>query len=157
MTLRQSWAQMRDDDAAIGSRAKVVGQDAGDVFVRKTVKAIALHAGFGDVARQGISLRHPGLRAVKFGVEAGDLRQFRPQAGDGADGRQVVRLVQRGQRRVAIELGQDVGRYERGPRLLLAAMHHPVAGCQQGAACGKPLQPVKQLFKRFLPAEHRVG
>lgn len=51
MTLRQSWAQMRDDHAAIGSRAKVGGQDAGNVFVGQAVKAVALNAGFGDVAR----------------------------------------------------------------------------------------------------------
>ena len=39
-----------------------------------------------------------GLRAVKRGVEAGDLRQVRRKFGERADRCQIVRLVQRRQR-----------------------------------------------------------
>jgi hypothetical protein len=91
------------------------------------VKAVAFHPCLGDVARQGIGLRDPGLAGVELGVETGHLRHVGQQRGNGANRRQVVRLVQRGQGREPFELCQRVGRDAHRPRKMLAAMHHPMA------------------------------
>ena len=47
---------------------------------------------------------------MEGGVEAGDLRQIRPRGGDRTDRREVMRLVQRRQRRQPIQGGQEFGR-----------------------------------------------
>jgi len=58
-------------------------------------------------------LRFFRLGAVKGGVEAGDLGQVRPQRRQGADRRQVVRLVQRRQRHQGRQF-LDHGRRDQG-------------------------------------------
>ena len=73
-------------------------QHRGDVFVRQAMKAVSLHAGRADLARQRHELRDRRLAAMEAGVEAGDLRHAGQPLRDRFDGRQIVRLMERRQR-----------------------------------------------------------
>lgn len=57
------------------------------------MEAVAQDALVCEGPRQGEQLRDARLRSVELGVEAGDLRKFRPTRADGADRREVVRLM----------------------------------------------------------------
>ena len=90
-------------------------------------------------------------------VEAGDLRQFRDHLGDRLDGREVVRLVQRGQRHQAPELRHDgvVDARRRGE--LHPAMDDAMAECQHRTA-GQQLAPeVQDLAGRAAMVEPARG
>ena len=91
-------AEMRDDDLAAGAFGRDPRQGRGDVFVRQPVKPVAADALRRQFARQGELLRHGRLGMVEGGIEAGDLRDARRRRGDGADRRDMVRLMQWRQR-----------------------------------------------------------
>ena len=150
-------AQVRHHHTAIGGSAQVRRQGAGDVFIRQAMKAVALDAGLRDVARQGKGLRDPRLRGVKFGVKTRHLRHTGQHHVNGANGRQVVRLVQRSQCAQPFKLRQNRGRDAHRARKCLAAMHHAVAHRPQCAAVGMLPEPVKQLLESFFGAVYRVG
>ena len=71
---------MRDDDPAVGDLGRALRQHRGDVFVGQPVKPVAPDALLVQRIGQRKSLRHLGRGAVKRGVEARDLRQFRVQS-----------------------------------------------------------------------------
>lgn len=91
------------------------------------MKAVALEAvvekGFG----QGQAPRGFGLRAVERRVEAGDLRQARTQGPDRPHGHEVVRLVQRRERRQGGHPGKRVVVDQHRALEAAPAMHHPMA------------------------------
>ena len=62
------------------------------------MKAVSLHAVLAKIARQRHQFGDCRLAAMKAGVEAGNLRHAGQALGDGFDGRQIVRLMQRRQR-----------------------------------------------------------
>src|SRR5262249_49506892 len=94
-----SAAEVRDDDATVGDFRRDPRENGGDVFVGQTVKAIALNTGATDFARERDQLRDGGLAAMKTGIEAGYLRHTRHSMRDCVDRGEVIRLVQRRQRR----------------------------------------------------------
>ena len=69
------------------------------ILVRQAMKSVAPNARIGKPARQGESLGEMRLAAMKGGIEARDLRNLRRDAHDRADRGEVVRLMERGQRR----------------------------------------------------------
>ena len=70
-------------------------QDGSDVFVRQAVKAVSLHAGLANFARQRNELGHRRLSTMETGIEAGHLRHVGQLFKDGFDGREIVRLMKR--------------------------------------------------------------
>ena len=60
-------------------RAQMIRQNAGDIFVRQAVEAVAPHAFFGERARQRESRGDGRLRRMERRIEAGDLRELRVQ------------------------------------------------------------------------------
>ena len=68
------------------------------------MKAIAAHAVRVEAFRDCIMVRDRAVTAVERSVETGDLRQLRTAREQRADRRQIVRLVERRQRDVALEM-----------------------------------------------------
>ncbi len=98
------------------------------------------------------TVRH---RVMEGGVEAGDLRQVRPRRGDGADRRQVVRLVQRRQRHQRVERGQQRVGDARGARVVRAAMHDAMADGEQAIRrrdADPPSRAAPRAASRAFPA-----
>ena len=123
-------ALLRDDDLAVDGRAEVSRKHARDVFVRQTVETVALHPGPADLLRQRERLHHPGLPGVEGRVEAGNLGQPRLQGRDGANGREVVGLMQRREWLQAPQLRQHPWRHQRRRGELLTPVHRTMRYCQ---------------------------
>ena len=139
-----------------------LGQARGDVLVGQAVEAVAAHARAVELLRDGVAVGELGVAAVEGGVEAGDLRQPGPAGADRADRRQVVRLVERGERHQRLELLQErvVDQHRGG--VVRAAVHDPVAdrdrrGAQvlEQPAAEHLLRPpdVGGLLRRDLPVD----
>ena len=100
-----------------GDLRRDLRQHRRDVLVRQAVKAVALHAGVADLARQRHELGDRRLAAMKAGVEAGDLRHV--AAGvrhDRLDRREVVRLMQRRERHQRAQVLEHLRRDDRRTR-----------------------------------------
>ena len=69
------------------------------------MKTVTAHARVVELLRQPNQLGELGLRTMHGGIEARDLRQVRSLGQQGADRREVVRLVQRHQWHELFELG----------------------------------------------------
>src|SRR5262249_37887868 len=82
-------------------------QDRGDVFVGKTVKAVAADAGFGQIFWQGEHLRQLWVSMVKSSIKTRDLRNVRHAFHHDFDGREIVWLMQRRERDELFEVGDD--------------------------------------------------
>ena len=89
------------------------------------------------------------MAAVERGIEAGDLGDFRMARADLPDRRQIVRLVQRGQRHKLLKTVQHRVVHQDRCCEVRPAMHDPVADRTWHAA-KPPDQP------RFKPAERRI-
>ena len=87
---------------------------------------------------------------VEGGVETRDLRQLRPQFREGADRLQATRLVQRSQRRQAIDLGLhvavDADRTVEGA----AAVHDPMPDRAQFVAAKMGVNPAQHSPEHVL-------
>ncbi len=59
-------------------------------------------------------IRERAVAAVEGGVEAGDLRQFGEARADRADRRQIVGLMQRRERNVALEMREHLSSIRTG-------------------------------------------
>ena len=70
-------SQMRDDDPAVRDFGRDLRQDICDIFIGKTMKAVAPDPLLVQPARYGVVVRDLVVAAVKGRVEAGDLRQRR--------------------------------------------------------------------------------
>ena len=90
-------------------------------------RGIAAHAPAGDRLGQRERLGHRGLRAVECRVEAGHLLDAGLHRFEDANRRQVVRLMQRRERRELVQLGHDLGRDAHRAAEALAAMHDAMA------------------------------
>ena len=114
---------MRDDHPAGRNLGRHLRQAAGDEFVGQAVEAVAAHAFVVEMLRDRVVVRQRIVAAVEGGVEAGDLRQVGGARENGADRREIVRLVQRRQRHIAFELGQHLVVDQDRPVVVRAAMH----------------------------------
>ena len=102
-------------------------QTAGDVFIRQAMKAVAAHALCIEVLAGCVMICNRAVAAMKGGIEAGNLRQTRRKRQNGADGREIVRLVQGRKRHIALEPGEHLRVYENRTVVLRAAMDDAVA------------------------------
>src|SRR5262245_57592591 len=91
---RRAASEMRDDHAARSHRRGYLTQASRDVLVRQPVKAVSPHPLGVEARGDREMVRNGAMAAVKGGVEARDLEQFGTPLQQGADWRQVIRLMQ---------------------------------------------------------------
>jgi hypothetical protein len=136
-------AEMGNHDTALRPLAEHFGHLQRDVLVGKSVKAVALDAGFRQPSRQREQPRQLRLGLMELGVEAGDLAQAWTVLRDGLDRSQVVRLVQRRERAQGAQRGQRRrGDFHRRGEAI-AAMHHAMARGQQAIGVVVAIDPVE--------------
>ena len=92
---------------AVGDFRRDRLQAIGDIFVGEAVEAVAANALRVETFRQGEVIGNRAMTAVESRIEAGDLRQLRKARAERLHGGEIVRLMQRRQRDVALELGED--------------------------------------------------
>ena len=86
--------QMRDDDPALRDIRRDLPQAIGNVLVRQPVEPIPAHALLVEACWNRIMIGQRAVATMECGVEASNLRQFRAPLEDGADRREIVRLMQ---------------------------------------------------------------
>jgi len=91
------------------------------------MKAVPAHALCIQVLRDCVMICNSAVVAVKGGIEAGNLRQTRKKRQNGANGREIVRLVQGRKRHIALKPGEHLRVYENRFVVLRAAMDDAVA------------------------------
>ena len=87
-------AQVSDNDAPRRRLGCDIGQPGGDVFIRESMKAVAAHAFRVQVLRDGKMVRNRCMTAVEGRIEAGNLGELRKNRANGANRREIVRLMQ---------------------------------------------------------------
>ena len=92
-------AQVSEDDPPAGKLRRELPQARREELVGETVKSVTTNAFLTEAPRQSERLSQIGLGAMEGRVEAGDLRYLRRGLHDRADGGEVVRLMQRRERR----------------------------------------------------------
>src|SRR5262249_33749032 len=102
-----------------------------DVFVGEAVKAVTPDAGIVKLGGQGEPLRKVRRRSMKRGVEAGHLRKIGPTVEQQPDRGEIVRLMQRCERRESLELVGEVALDARGRGVRVAAVHHTMTDAEQ--------------------------
>ena len=104
---RGAAAEMGDDHASARDVRRDLRQALGDIFVGQAVEAVAPDAFGMELVRDRVMVGERIVVAMEGGIEAGDLRQCREIAQQRPDRRQVVRLMQRRQRDVALQPRHD--------------------------------------------------
>ena len=98
---------MGDNDASAGDIGRDLRQPLGDVLVGKAVEAVASDPFGMQLVRDRIVVGERIMIAVECGIEAGDLRQRREILRQGFDRSEIMRLMQRRQRYVALQARHD--------------------------------------------------
>jgi hypothetical protein len=99
--------QMRDNDAPGGETERDLAPAARDVFIAKAMKPVVADTRVLVFPRQREARGDRRHCVMKGGIEAGDLRQARPQRHDRSHRRETMRLVQGCQRRQCLQRRQD--------------------------------------------------
>ena len=141
-------AQMRHDDPALGDLWCDLRQDRGDVLVGQPVKAVALHAGAADLPGQRNQFRDGRLTAMEARVEAGDLRHAGKPLGHRVNRRQVVRLMERGERDQLPQILQNRRRDNGRTGEPCAAMHDAVTDTKNPRAAVLGAEPRGERIER---------
>src|SRR5579872_1063580 len=82
-------------------------QAACDIFVGKTVETVASDAFGVELLWYGVMVRQGAVAAMKGRVETCKLRDFRKARQNRSDRRQIIRLVKRRQRHIALQTRQN--------------------------------------------------
>ena len=118
------------------------------------MEAVALHVVADHGARQGHELGDGRLAAMEAGVEAGHLRHVGQPLGHRVDGGQVVRLMERGERRQLAQLVEDLRRHDRRPGEVRAAVDDAMPDAEHAGAAVALAQPRGQRVERGAPVAH---
>ena len=114
------------------------------------MESVASYAAVGDRPRQCECLCDLGLGTVECGVEASDLRQLRRASQQGADRRQVVRLMQRCERNVLLQRRQhrrvDANRFA----VLEAAVNDAMSDSREAMLAELRAQEGDQMIERAI-------
>ena len=134
-------AKMSDDDTPVRGGGRHVAQAARDVFVREPMKPVAPDTLGVKAFRNREMVRDFAVAAMKRRVEARDLEQFRPTREQCLNGREVIWLMQRRKRHVALETRQHRMIDDDRSIILRATMNHTMADGGQGEGL-RLLQPI---------------
>jgi hypothetical protein len=142
---------MGNDDAPVSNFwSHRIGQNACDIFIRKSVKAVALHTLFREPAGQRENASDFRLGAVKGCVKTSDLRERRTQFRQGRYAGDVIRFVKRCKWDETAKLC-DYGLIDPDrAQIAGTAMNHPVTGCDQICMRIGALEPVEKDSERVL-------
>ena len=91
------------------------------------MKAVAAHSLRIELLGDGVVVRKSAMATMERRVEAGDLRQVRTSSEKQSDRRQIVRLVQRRQRDVALQARQNISVNHGRLAVFRAAMNDAMA------------------------------
>ena len=127
---------MRYDHAAGSHSRGHLAQASRDVLVRQPVKPVSPYPLGVEALRNRETVCNGAMAAVKGRVEARDLKQFRTPLQQGADRRQVVRLMQRCERNICLEVRNHRLVNSDRPVVFRAAMDDPMADRDQVEALG---------------------
>jgi hypothetical protein len=103
-----------------------LGKAACNVLVGEAVKTVAAHALVIKAFWDGIMVRDRAVPAMERGVEAGNLPQMRKTRENGTDRGEVVRLVQRRERSIALLTGEHLGIHQNRTVVIGTAVHDAV-------------------------------
>ena len=117
---------MRNDYTTLSNSGRDLTHTIGDVLIRKTVETIASYALLVDFFRYREMIRQGAVVAVERGVEACDLRQFGPASQERSDRRKIVGLMQRRERYIALEFGDDICCQAHRAAVFRPAVNHAV-------------------------------
>src|SRR2546423_3295729 len=111
-----------------------------------------------QLVRQTEALSHRGSATMKCGIEAGDLRQIRPEPGDALHRGEIVRLMQRDQGNQLLQLRNhlriDQGRLDE----LQATMNHAMSDCQRSErAAVMVTNPIRKVRESLGMSELSAG
>ena len=95
------------------------------------MKAVAADALGMEALGNRVVVGDGGVLPMERGVEAGNLGQPRPVDHDRPDGLQIMRLMERRERDVALQAVENLLRHENGLIEVRAAMHDAVADCDR--------------------------
>ena len=141
---------MRHDDPATGQHRIDLLKSVRDEFVGQPMKAKAPQAPLVIGARQRVGVVDEGVAAMKRRVETHHLRHARKRPVGGLDAGEVMRLVQRRERRQRLEFG-DQRRVDDGRlRVIRSAMHHAVADGADLDFGEARLDPCENIADRLL-------
>ena len=114
------------------------------------MEAITPHAGRLIFARQREARRDDRHGVMEGRVETGNLEKVRPRGGDSTHRRDIMRLVQRRERRQPIERREQFGRHSFGPAMVGAAMHHAMTDGDKMIGAEMSLGPTNHRFEQRL-------
>ena len=144
-------AQVGHDDAPLSNLWCDLWQDRRDVFVRQTVKAVALHAGAADLPGQRNHLRDGRLTAMEARVEAGDLRHAGKPIAHRVNRRQVVGLMKRSERDQLPQILQNLWRDNGWTGIPRTSMHDAVTDTKHARAAVLGAEPLGESTERGAP------
>ena len=99
---RRAIAQMRDDDASRGDDGIELAQPMRHIFVGEPMKPVATQAALEVVARQPVAVVHEIMAAMKSRIKTGNLRNAGKAVARRAQTGDIMRLVQRRERRQSL-------------------------------------------------------
>ena len=99
------------------------------------MEAVSAHALGIEVLRNGIVVGSRAVTAVEGRIEAGNLRQLRQTARIERIGSQIVRLMQRRERDIALQRASTSAVIQNRAVVIGAAVHHAVADGASGVRC----------------------
>jgi hypothetical protein len=146
---------MGDDHPARPDGGHGVAQMVGHVFVGQSVEAVAAHAFRIEALGNGVAVRQFIVRAMEGGIETGNLGKLWKAREDRADRRQIVRLMQRRQRRVSFKIGDNVAVDQDRPIVFWAAVDDPLTDGDRldlsrlAQPCARGLQGCGYIFDLF--------
>ena len=126
------------------------------ILVRQAMEAVAAHPLLVQRRGQREHLRDFRIAAMEGGVEACHLRQLRQPLQQEADGRQVVRLVQRRKRDVFLECGQNGAVEHDRLRVFEAAVHHAMTDTDESMVGEFRPDESDQMIERAFVAKLRA-
>ncbi len=93
---------------------------------------------------------------MKTSVETGDLWHIRHSIKNCFDGSEIVRLMERRQRRQLLQFGEYLGSDDGGTAKPLASVHHPVTNANQAAALIFRTKPTIDDIDGGVPVADRI-
>jgi hypothetical protein len=139
---------MRDHEAATGNGRRGAGQRLRDVLIRQAMEPVSTHPLTMKAIGNGVPLGDFSVPPMERGIEASHLRQLGTAGANGAYRREIVRLVERGQRRQTLESIQHGIIDHRRPAIIVAAMDHPMADRPRQRAAQLLREPDHELVER---------
>ncbi len=128
------------------------GQATRDIFVRQTMKAVAQDALMEKPLRQRKTCGGMAWRAVKGGLETGDLRHTRKMLRGGLNASQIMRLMQGREGHQRAEFRHNGIRDHHRRAQIPPAMHHAVAnGANRGAIQQRRERAQNHTQRAFMP------